>query len=687
MATRSAGRRPTSSRRSGAISRKILGPLSVALLGLMLIGTVAARPAQASDPLPTFIPGRHVYDFASLFTPAAEARAEALATSIEAAGGGRIIVYTADLDNMPSRDTLIEAWHIDGLLLSGWSSGSASSGSSDLGTTLSGKLTTEEGDFVRGSSSGFEKMQGFTTSTLARVDGFLHHTHVFDGAGVLDTASKQKAEDSAVALGSALGGTVFVDIAETDGDPESTGFFDDLHSHFARSLVISLAVNGKQVGGYVEADGEFWDSYQTGAPWTGDTMSAHNAPGSDVRAEMMKAILAVELVPSPVDAVGSGVASMIGWIHDSITSFFADETNVRASLGGLLVAILALAGFWLTKRLRRRDRGYADDDSVMLPAPPAEMTPALAALVAAPLNSTRAVTVALLDLAAHGRIAFYGDPGAFGSGAGIRVLSGASNGGAASGTHHAQGESAASSRALGPAEEKLLEGLVLQAGGDGAIAPVGFGELRPLFERTAEQLEQEARQRGWLNLQSRSVSVAWSIAGGALLAGAAIAMIRIQPIAALTLGIAGLSILPAAQHMPLPLRTADGVMTRAMVEAYKRTLRRALAGEPGTVPPWLANAEEAALWGYAWGLEGEVQAFVGRNVGAAMGGFGSAGGAASTAGDMTSIVTMLQGLAGMPEANPVGLDTDAIASTLGGLGRKLVIQTEDATPQAEPEKT
>ncbi len=256
---------------------------------------------------------------------------------------------------------------------------------------------------------------------------------------------------------------------------------------------------------------------------------------------------------------------------------------------------------------------------------------------------------------------------------GVRVLS-AGDGG--SGSRGSVVVSHAVSHALGPAEQSLLEGLQAAAFSSGGyISPAEFPALRPLFEQTAEQLERIAGERGWLRLQARAVSNAWTGVGVALLAGAVVLLFARQPVAAICVACAGLRIVPGARRMPLPLRTADGIMTFAMVEAYRRTLRRALAGDPGTVPPWLANAEEAALWGYAWGLEGEVQAFVGRNVGAAM-----QGSAVATSGDMDSIVLLLQGPANSPSGTPMGLDIDAIATTLNGLGRSLALRSGEASP-------
>jgi hypothetical protein len=294
------------------------------------------------------------------------------------------------------------------------------------------------------------------------------------------------------------------------------------------------------------------------------------------------------------------------------------------------------------------------------------MTPALAALVAAPLDTTRAVTCALLDLAAHGHIAFYQEMTPMGPRGGIKVVSAAVQSGRSGHSVLA----ASTSRPLGPGEQFLLDGLVSAAGKGGSLSPTDFADLRPLFEQTGEQLERIAGQRGWLRLQTRSVSRAWVGVGFALLAAAAVWGVRLQPIAAVCEALAGLAILTRAVRMPLPLKTPDGAITSAMVDAYRRTLRRALSGTPGEVPPWLANAEEAALWGYAWGLEGEVQAFVGRSVATAMGGLDSGAGVGATT-DLSSL-RMMGGLSGLSSSRPVGLDTDAIAATLGGLGGAVV---------------
>ena len=644
--------------RRGGPARLVVAALTVAAFGCLCACLGAARPAVGAQPtMSPFVPGRHVYDYANLLSADEKARAEAFAGDIEAAGGGRTVVYTDTFMDLPNADTLASAWGIDGLLITG----NEDMGEARLGDTLKGRLSTEAAEYFDNADSTFEPVGGWTPIELARADGLLRGRHVFDGTGTLDAASLDEAEAAAVDLGTKIGGTVYVDIAESKDGPASTAFFNGAHmsSAFDRSLVIALAVAGTKIGGYIDSDSDFWDSYQTSAPWSYDTMSDREAAGGDVRAALLAAIHAVNRTPNPVEA-GAEAAS---WIADAVRTFFSDPTNVAFSLAGFLAALLALVVYRLDRRRRRREGGFADDESVLLPAPPDDMTPALASMVASPLDMSRAVTVALLDLAAHGFVAFRQGTGVLGGGTLHVISAGSSRGKTAVGVARPVGPAA--SRPLGPAEEDLLAGLRAQAGVAGD--DLAFADLRPLFENTVEQLERTARARGWLNLQSRAASNPWTAVGLVLLAGAAGLAYMRQPLAALSVGLAGLVILPGSRLMPLPLRTASGVMTTAMAEAYRRTLRLALA-DAARLPPWVANAEEAALWGYAWGLEGEVARFVAGSVGESMA-------APVTAGDRrATLVTILSRLEGSG-ARPVGLDTDAVEQAVGNLGSVLAARS------------
>jgi hypothetical protein len=632
--------------------------VAIALSELAALGLTGPMPAVGAAPtMSPYIAGRHVYDYAGSMSAKAIATAEKFASSIESAGGGRVVVYTDDLMSLPDEQTLATAWHVDGLLLTGWDD----MGTATVGSTLKAKLSAGAAEFIGDSSAPLAGMESWVTSTLARTYGLMEGAHVFDGTGVLDASGLAHAEASAGALASKIGAPVYVDIAlNSSGDPHGTAFLNNWapSTDMGKSLVIALAVDGGQVGGYIDADSDLWDSYETHAPWAYDSLSNEAAPNGDVQAELLRAI---DNVQTPLDP-GAAAASVGAGIRDALTGFFGDKTNQIDSLLGLLSALGTVLIFAFVRRWRRRLPGYADDDSVLVSGPPADMTPALAALVAAPLDTTRAVTCALLDLAAHGHIAFYQEATPLGQRGGIKVVS--ASGGTASEVY--AGHAVAATRQLGPAEQFLLDGLVSAAGKGATLTD--FTELRPLFEQTGEQLERIAGQRGWLRIKTRQMSRVWVCIGLALFVAAVVWATLIQPVAAAAEALAGLIVLPRALRMPLPLRTPNGAITSAMVDAYRRTLRRALSGAPGEVPPWLANAEEAAMWGYAWGLEGEVQAFVGRSVATAMHRPDGGATAGADTASLRSLSMMMGGLVGSGQARPVGLDTDAIAATLNELG-------------------
>ncbi len=77
----------------------------LAALGFGLVAIVAclgvAGSALAADPsIPPLVAGQHVYDYGNVLSAGEKARAETLASDIEAHGGGRVVVYfAADLQN------------------------------------------------------------------------------------------------------------------------------------------------------------------------------------------------------------------------------------------------------------------------------------------------------------------------------------------------------------------------------------------------------------------------------------------------------------------------------------------------------------------------------------------------------------------------------------------------------------
>ena len=278
----------------GASVRALLAALGLGLLALMAVALAAAGPVTAADANPSpFQQGRHIYDYGNVLSGRSLSAAEALATHIEAGGGGRVVVYTtADSTSIPS--TLAKDWNVDGLLLTA----QGNFGQMAMGATLKGKLTSAQLKYMNSySSSGPATGESWILSDLARADGFVSGTHVFDGAGVLDAAHKQQAETAVTNLAGQLGGTVYVDIAIGGDDPSTTAFFNGAsHTEFGKSLLIALAVTGNTIGGYIYETALF-DSYNTSAPWSSSSLENETAPNDDVQAALLTAVNSIQKPP------------------------------------------------------------------------------------------------------------------------------------------------------------------------------------------------------------------------------------------------------------------------------------------------------------------------------------------------------------------------------------------------------
>jgi hypothetical protein len=275
-------------RTSRGPARRLLTAAALAagtILGLSLAG---AAPAFADSPTPPPLQnGRHVYDFGDVFSSRTTATAEALAAHIESLGAGRVAIYTAGRnDSMPDRTRLAADWQTDGMLITG----SGVFGTITYGSTLGSRLTPDEKDAVD-SSPGMSTLESWILSSLARIDGLLSGSHVFDGAGILDAAARQKAEAAAQSLGDKLGAEVYVDIALGHDDPSSVAFFNGAglsRNLGTKALVIALGVSDSQVGGYIDTTGDLFSAYHTTAPWTSSTLE--NQATSDVPGTVLELI-------------------------------------------------------------------------------------------------------------------------------------------------------------------------------------------------------------------------------------------------------------------------------------------------------------------------------------------------------------------------------------------------------------
>ncbi|MBI3749173.1 MAG: DUF2207 domain-containing protein, partial [Chloroflexi bacterium] len=304
----------------------------------------------------------------------------------------------------------------------------------------------------------------------------------------------------------------------------------------------------------------------------------------------------------------------------------ARQVNAVVGLVGAPIVLLALVG-WAFFHWRRfgKDPVYLDDPSILMPAPPPELTAAAGAMVMDGGTSRRALTTAVLDLASRGLIAFrQEESGLLGrhKKVGIDVAP-------ARGNADAEAQQARNARRpIGPAEELALRDLRSIGGtSEGSyIEPddvVKFGEKVAAFDRA---LESHVVGRGWFAQRPSKVVLAWVargvvaivIASVALVAGLSIPMSGLTLIGAAGI-VGGVVVLLFARSMPAV--TMSGAMIRAMLAAYRRTLQKTMAqarsmdqvvSESGLA--WLETPDQAIVWGTALGLQSEIEVVLNRSL-------------------------------------------------------------------------
>jgi len=293
---------------------------------------------------------------------------------------------------------------------------------------------------------------------------------------------------------------------------------------------------------------------------------------------------------------------------------------------GLLVAPLlfvVLAGLAVWSWLRfGRDPVYLDDPSILMAGPPEALTAADAVFILAGHSSRRALTTAMLDLASRGRIAFREEHGLFGMNKKVGIETQPAEPDAMTLARQRRNDA----RALGPAEE-LAEQRIKSVKHDdtGYIEPddlLKFGSAVPAFDKA---LEAEVVRRGWFAKKPSAVVAHWVGRGVVLGVIGCLAIfggVNIPFNGLLFVGIAllaaGIATVVIAQVMPAV--TFSGAMIRAMLAAYRRTLKKTMEqarsmdqviAEAGLA--WLETPDQAVVWGTALGLHGEIEEVLGRS--------------------------------------------------------------------------
>ncbi|HEV7810000.1 MAG TPA: TPM domain-containing protein, partial [Candidatus Limnocylindrales bacterium] len=294
---------------------------------------------------------------------------------------------------------------------------------------------------------------------------------------------------------------------------------------------------------------------------------------------------------------------------------------------GLLVAPLiavGLLGWALASWLRfGRDPVYLDDPSIHMAGPPEALTPAAAVFVIEGTSSRRALTTALLDIASRGHIAFREEHGLLGMGRKVGIDLNPPAPDPETRARQLRNDG----RGLGEPEQGVLRRLTtMKVGDDGYIEPdelLQFGSHVPAFN---SGLEREVVARGWFLEKPSRVMSRWVGRGvGIAILGGIAAFIGVQlpSDGLLFIGIAGIvaGVGIAVIGRSMPAVSLPGAMIRAMLAAYRRTLKKTMdqarsmdqvVAEAGL--PWLETPDQAVVWGTALGLNQEIEAVLGRSL-------------------------------------------------------------------------
>jgi uncharacterized membrane protein YgcG len=292
--------------------------------------------------------------------------------------------------------------------------------------------------------------------------------------------------------------------------------------------------------------------------------------------------------------------------------------NAVVGLIGAPIVFLGLAGWALFHWFRfGRDPVYLDDPSILMPAPPPDLTAASGAFVMDGRTSRRALTTAMLDLASRGSLAFREEKGMLGLSTKVGVDVDPP---AADEVEEARRRLNAR-RPIGPAETYALAELRDLGKGkpEGYIEPDELPKFGSSVGTFDSKLEGHVVKSGWMVEKPSKVTGRWVLRGVVAMSIGVIAIVigfNVPMSGLVLLGgatIAG-GLVMTLMAWGMPSVTMPGAMIRAMLAAYKRTLHKTMeqarsmqqvVDEAGL--PWLETPDQAVVWGTALGLQGDIE--------------------------------------------------------------------------------
>jgi uncharacterized membrane protein YgcG len=656
-------------------SRSITAVLATLVAIALALGL--ALPALAAEPGPPFpdpVDGQAVYDTAALFSQETRDQAELIIDAIESQSKAEVVVYTQALgrDDITTEEAesharaLMDQWGVgrrgvdDGLVIL-----------FDLDTT------NEHGQVQLYAGPGFSSSylsdderqaiyqdvmvplladQQFDDALLATLGKVVEATvgapgagggstktppedqgvppgppfpdpevdrAVYDNAGIFSPAEIVKAESTIDAIEARTGAEVVVYTQSVD-----YGVTSDETEARARALIDQWGIGRK---GFDDGMVVFFDIDPSGEHGQVQLYAAPGFEATYLTNEDRQKIFENDMVPFLRDANFDGALDIAMQRIDAAATpenaaklQVGRQINAAIGLVGAPIVFLGLAG-WAFFSWRRygKDPVYLDDPSILMPAPPPDLTAASGAFVMDGRSSRRALTTAMLDLASRGLISFREDKGMLGLSHKVGIETSPAAGDAVEEAQRARN----ARKPIGPAEDYALRKLrVLGDGEQGFIEPDKLPEFGSSVSEFDSKLEDHVVSGGWVVEKPSRVVARWVGKGVlAILAGGAGIFLGVNlPASGLVIigaaAIAG-GIVVCLFAPSMPRVTMPGAMVRAMLAAYKRTLEKTMeqarsmqqvVDEAGLT--WLETPDQAVVWGTALGLQGSIESVLQRSL-------------------------------------------------------------------------
>ena len=261
-----------------------------------------------------------------------------------------------------------------------------------------------------------------------------------------------------------------------------------------------------------------------------------------------------------------------------------------------------------------RDPDYLDDPSILMPAPPPDLTAAAGALVMDGSSSRHTLTTAMLDLASRDEIAFRPEVRRF---ARDRLEIEIREPDITDARINLNRR-----KPISPAEDFALNRLRDISDEEDGQRIVGADDLLKFGKDVATfdtKLEQYVERMGWFRQAPKKAVSRWQVVGAAeLIAGVGVIVagfaLPADGLVLLGCGLIAAAIVTWMIARFMPARTIQGAMIQAMLAAYRRTLQKTLEMArsmnqvvESRAVPWLETPDQAVVWGVALGLHQEVE--------------------------------------------------------------------------------